>query len=100
LSELLLSQVTIKVEVNGQPRHVWFTFESDHADLFELNEDLVTDGTVFGQRIETERVGQGVRREVHRYDTILSKDVIVSIAPLQFRLDPPGAAIVERAHHG
>ena len=95
---MLLSQVTIKVEVNGQPRHVWFAFESDHDDLFDLNEALVTDGTIFGRRIETERVAHGVRREVHRYDTILSKDAIVSIAPLQFRLEH--GAVAERAHHG
>ncbi|MBN9033667.1 MAG: hypothetical protein BGO05_05280 [Rhizobiales bacterium 63-7] len=82
----MISQVTIKISQNGESRDVWFLFASNHPNLFELNEDLVADGTVYGHRIETEHAGPGRRRETRRYECILHRDTIVSVIPSQHEL--------------
>lgn len=82
----MISQVTIKIEQGGQTRNVWFLFESDHKSLFDFNEVLAEDGTVYGQRIESEHAGQGRRRETSRYECILHRDTIVSVIPSQYEL--------------
>lgn len=92
----MLSQVTIKIAQNGQSRDVWFLFETDHKSLFEFNETLAEDGTVYGMRIETEHAGQGKRRETGRYECILSRESIVSVIPAQYELVGPDAAVATR----
>lgn len=82
----MLSQVTITISQNGQSRDIWFLFLSDHKNLFELNETLVEDGTVYGMRVESEHAGQGRRRETGRYECILHRDTIVSVIPAQYEL--------------
>lgn len=78
---MLLSQVTITVENGGQRRQVWFFFESDHEDLADLHDALVADGSVFGQRLESEPDGRGGRRITSRFDFVLSGDVVATICP-------------------
>lgn len=82
----MISQVTIKISQNGQARDIWFLFESDHDSLFDFNEDLANDGTVYGMRIESENAGQGRRRETSRYECIIHRDTIVSVIPAQYEL--------------
>lgn len=77
----MLSQVTIQVPANdGKTRHVWFLFQTDHSDLFDFNEALAADGTIFGERIDTEPAGPGKRREVRRADYILGRDAVVTVS--------------------
>ena len=89
----MISQITIKVTKNGESKDVWFLFESSHKDLFELNEALANDGTVYGQRVDTEAAGPGRRREINRYECIVSRETIVTIIPAQSRLLPPVDAV-------
>jgi hypothetical protein len=88
----MLSQVTIKLFQNGQPKEVWFLFETEHESLFEFNEALAQDGTVYGQRVDSEPAGPGRRREISRYECILSRETIVSVIPAQATLVPASAA--------
>lgn len=88
----MISQITIKVSQGGQSRDVWFLFESEHKDLFDLNETLAEDGTLYGTRIESEGAGQGRRLETNRYECIISKDSIVSVIPAQYELIAPREA--------
>ncbi len=87
----MISQVTIKISQNGQARDIWFLFETDHHTLFDLNETLAADGTVYGSRIDSEPAGAGRRREVGRRDCILIREAIVSIIPPDVALLPPEA---------
>lgn len=87
----IISQVTMRVSVGKEAREIWFLYETDHPDLYEFNEDLVADGTVYGQRIETIPAGQGQRRETGRYEFILGSDAVVNVSPPQFELLPPMA---------
>ncbi len=90
----LLSQVTIKTLNQGQERHIWFVFESDHDNLLDLNDCLVEEGTIYGTRIETEQIAPGKRREVRRYEAVLGRDALISITPLQFELVQDAAEVV------
>jgi hypothetical protein len=90
----MISQVTIKITKNGEIKDVWFLFETEHEDLFEFNEDLATDGTVYGHRIDTEYAGPGKRRETGRYECIISRETIVTVIPSQSELLPPEAEAV------
>lgn len=82
----MLSQVTIKISQNGQSRDIWFLFDSEHQNLFDFNEALAEDGTVYGFRIESEAAGHGRRRETNRYECIIARDTIVSVIPAQYEL--------------
>lgn len=85
----MLSQVTMKVTFGKEAREVWFFLETDHESLFDLNEDLVEDGTVFGERIDSERMPDGSRRETSRYEFILHRDSVVTISEPLATLHPP-----------
>jgi hypothetical protein len=85
----MISQVTISITRNGEPREVWFLFETDHRDLSEFNSDLAADGTIFGQRINTEPAGVGMRREVSRHECIITRESIVTVIPSQYELLAP-----------
>jgi hypothetical protein len=78
---MLLTQVTMSIEVRGERREIWFFFESHHHDIEDLHAALVEDGSIFGQRIETEPDGPGFRRETRRYDFIVSSEAVVSVCP-------------------
>lgn len=88
----MISQITIKISANGQSRDIWFLFDSDHPNLYELNETLAEDGTIYGERIESEHAGPGKRRETGRFECILHRDTIVSVIPSQYELLAPEAA--------
>lgn len=89
----MISQVTIKITQGGQSRDVWFLFETDHESLFDFNETLAEDGTVYGMRIESEPAGPGRRRETGRYECILARETIVSVIPAQYELMPAAAQV-------
>lgn len=88
----MISQVTVMLQKNGEAREVWFLFETKHASLFELNETLATDGTAFGERIDTMPAGQGRRVETGRYEYILGTSAVSNISAPQFEFIPASAA--------
>jgi len=85
---MLRTQVTIRTVHQGQERQSWFIFETDHDSLFDFNEALVEDGTVYGIRVETESIGNtGNRRVIRRAEFILAKDAMVTaISPPAFEV--------------
>lgn len=87
-------QVTIRVTVRGESREVWFVLEVGHDSLEGVFEQLKADGALHGTRIETRPSGEGERRVVDAYETILMRDSIVAISELQFDLvDEHGRAL-------
>lgn len=91
----MISQVTISVVgKDGNAKDVWFLFETDHPNLFEVNETLAEDGSLYGWRIETEPAGPGRRREVTRFECIIGTSAIVTIILPQAELLPAGSAQV------
>ena len=87
-------QVTIRVTVRGESREVWFVLEVGHDSLEGVFEQLKADGALHGTRIETRPSGEGERRVVDAYETILMRDRIVAISELQFDLvDEDGRAL-------
>lgn len=93
----MISQVNMQIMAGDKPREIWFLFETDFADLSELNDELAKNGLVYGNRIETASAGSGQRRELSRYEFILGKSAVLSIAPPRDELLPPEAAQVEPA---
>lgn len=91
----MITQVTINVSRNGEPRSVWFLFETGHASLAALNDELAERGSVHGVRIDSHFVKPGHRREQARYECIVSRETIVTITQPQFKLLPPEAEPVQ-----
>lgn len=90
---MLRTQVTIQVP--GSDRAIHFVFETDHDDIEHLYEDLAEEGVAYGDRIDTERVGNSARREVRRAPFILGSRAVCTITPVHFELLPPEGASVE-----
>lgn len=90
----MISQVNMKVTKGRETREIWFLFETGHTDLYQFNEDLAEDKTVYGYRIETVDAGPGQRRETTRYEFIVGVDAVLTVSPTQVELLPPE---VERA---
>ena len=87
-------QVTLRVTVRGEPKEVWFVLEIEHASLDGVYRQLKDDGALSGTRIETRPSGEGQRRVVDAYDTIIMRDSILAISELQFDLvDEDGRAL-------
>lgn len=87
-------QVTVKGFSKQGERHFWFVLKSEHASLGDLNRTLAQTGTLYGERIETVHEDGGVRRVRDRYETIVTRENIVSICEMQSDLlDEDGAPL-------
>jgi len=93
---MLQSQVTIAIDNGGGDKsNVWFVFESDHKDLFDLSDELAADGVVHGTRIDVGPLQAGARRETGRSEIVIGVGAVLTITPLKFTLLPAGEAAVQ-----
>lgn len=87
-------QVTVKGFSKQGERHFWFVLKTDHESLASLHQAMTDQGSLYGERLETFATGNGARQVRERYETIVSRETIVSICEMQSDLfDEDGAAL-------
>lgn len=89
-------QVTMRVKNREKEREIWFVLDTPHETLGKLYYGLEQRSSLYGHRLETEAIedGDGSRKIVDRYETIIMRESIVAISELQFDLyDSNGKAV-------
>lgn len=87
-------RINARVFVGSTVKDVWFTFETHHETMDEIQQALVRDGSLCGTRYETEKRGKGVRFVVDAFDCIIPERTVSSISEMRDDLyDQDGSAL-------
>lgn len=93
-------RVNSRVINGGQVREVWFVFETNHETMEEMHAELVSNRSLFGLRIETDKhpTVPDARVLKNEYEVILGMDAITSIQEMAGDLYDADGAVLYR--HG
>ena len=81
----MFMRVNARVYYAGQPRDVWFVFETGNENMEAFNAAMIEDGQVLGVRYETERMpeNRAGRMAFDHYSMILGQEGFSSISELR-----------------
>lgn len=79
-------RINARVLNSGQTREVWYILETEHRTMRELHDALVRDGQLIGIRYETRSDGPQRRVVKDAFETIITREGLVSIMAMQDEL--------------
>jgi hypothetical protein len=85
----LIAAVTVTMDDPRSGKPIWWFVEfPDVADMAELDQTLIEDGTIFGNKLKLEPIGDGrtQRRVVGREEIIIGKSAVATITPTHIEI--------------